>query len=147
MRIYLDSCCLNRPFDDQTQPRIEMETGVLELLLEKIAQGRHSLCASPALVAENEQNPNQDRKEEVRDILNSAKQWVGDAPEIDARTQDLWALGFRPFDAFHVASAEAGGCDRLVTCDDQFMKIARRHAKHLKVTVTDPLSLASEVDF
>ena len=21
-KIYLDACCLNRPFDDQTQPRI-----------------------------------------------------------------------------------------------------------------------------
>jgi hypothetical protein len=25
-RIYLDACCLNRPFDDQTQPRIFLET-------------------------------------------------------------------------------------------------------------------------
>jgi len=46
-----------------------------------------------------------------------------------------------------VASAEAGGADRLVTCDDQFLKIARRHADKIKVTVTDPLRLASEDDF
>jgi predicted nucleic acid-binding protein len=147
VRIYLDLCCLNRPFDDQTQQRVAMETEVLNLLHEKIAQGRHSLCASAALVAENDQNPNKERKEEVRDILSAAKQWVGAAPEIDARTQELSALGFRPFDAFHVASAEAGGCDRLVTCDDQFLKVGRRHAKSTRVAVTDPLSLASEVDF
>ena len=26
MRIYLDNCCFNRPFDDQKQLRIELET-------------------------------------------------------------------------------------------------------------------------
>ena len=26
MRIYLDTCCLQRPLDDQTQPRIRVET-------------------------------------------------------------------------------------------------------------------------
>ena len=26
MRLYLDICCLKRPFDDQTQPRIRMES-------------------------------------------------------------------------------------------------------------------------
>jgi len=25
-RVYLDLCCLNRPFDDQTQERIRLET-------------------------------------------------------------------------------------------------------------------------
>ena len=33
MRIYLDRCCLQRPLDDQTQPRIKVETeAVLEIL-------------------------------------------------------------------------------------------------------------------
>ena len=26
MRIYLDNCCYNRPFDEQTQLRIRLET-------------------------------------------------------------------------------------------------------------------------
>ncbi|MET0031109.1 MAG: hypothetical protein ABWU14_06405 [Limnospira maxima] len=25
LRIYLDACCLNRPFDNQTQPRIALK--------------------------------------------------------------------------------------------------------------------------
>lgn len=29
MRIYLDNCCYNRPFDDQTQPRIHEETNAI----------------------------------------------------------------------------------------------------------------------
>ena len=26
MRVYLDNCCYNRPFDDQTQPSVRLET-------------------------------------------------------------------------------------------------------------------------
>jgi hypothetical protein len=35
VRIYLDACCLNRPFDDQTQARIRLEAeAVLMILME-----------------------------------------------------------------------------------------------------------------
>jgi hypothetical protein len=33
MRIYLDMCCLKRPFDDQSQPRIRLETEAVLALL------------------------------------------------------------------------------------------------------------------
>ena len=26
MRVYLDNCCYNRPFDEQTQPSVRLET-------------------------------------------------------------------------------------------------------------------------
>ena len=26
MRVYLDNCCYNRPFDEQTQPHVRLET-------------------------------------------------------------------------------------------------------------------------
>jgi hypothetical protein len=37
MKIYLDVCCLNRPFDDQTQDRIRLETEAVMLILGRIA--------------------------------------------------------------------------------------------------------------
>jgi hypothetical protein len=36
MKIYLDTCCLNRPFDDQRQARIRLESEAVTLILEKI---------------------------------------------------------------------------------------------------------------
>lgn len=32
-RIYLDVCCLNRPFDNQSQPRIALETQAILTIL------------------------------------------------------------------------------------------------------------------
>ena len=38
MRIYLDACCLNRPFDDQRQPRIRLEAEAISLILQNLHQ-------------------------------------------------------------------------------------------------------------
>jgi hypothetical protein len=41
MKPYLDGCCLNRPFDDQSQPRVRLEAeAVLSIL--KMADDRES---------------------------------------------------------------------------------------------------------
>lgn len=40
MRIYLDACCINRPFDDQIQDRIRLESEAVLLVLGHCAEGR-----------------------------------------------------------------------------------------------------------
>ena len=53
MKLYLDLCCLNRPFDDQTQPRVNLEAQAVVLILEAAEKGRHLFCNSTVLVVEN----------------------------------------------------------------------------------------------
>ena len=36
MKIYFDVCCLNRPYDDQTQDRIHLETEAIMIILKHI---------------------------------------------------------------------------------------------------------------
>jgi predicted nucleic acid-binding protein len=115
--------------------------------MERVASGRHTLSGSAALIAENEQNRDEKRKAKVRELLKQATEWIPYPSDVDPRVKSLSMLGFRGFDAHHVAAAEAGECDRLVTCDDQFLKVARRAAAKMKVAITDLLSLVSEPDF
>ncbi len=42
MKIYLDVCCLNRPFDDQTQDRIHLEAETI-LTIMKFIENRQSI--------------------------------------------------------------------------------------------------------
>ena len=35
----MDLCCLNRPFDDQSQARVALESQAVVLILEKIDRG------------------------------------------------------------------------------------------------------------
>ena len=43
MLIYLDLCCFNRPFDDQTQSRIRLETEAKLVIQQHVRDGRHQL--------------------------------------------------------------------------------------------------------
>ncbi len=45
MRVYLDNCCYNRPFDDQAQPSVRLETEAKLLIqtLMRICIGGHEM--------------------------------------------------------------------------------------------------------
>jgi predicted nucleic acid-binding protein len=64
---------------------------------------------------------------------------------LQPRTAELMSLGFKNFDAFHLACAEVGGAEVFCTCDDRLLATASRHAKRLTVRVVDPLELAQEI--
>jgi hypothetical protein len=46
--IYLDVCCLNRPFDEQTQERIRLEAEAVLFILTKFQVGDWRLLGSEA---------------------------------------------------------------------------------------------------
>jgi hypothetical protein len=144
MLVYLDICCLKRPFDDQSQTRIHLETEAVLVLLDASGQQLEFLHAA-AHDLENDQNPLPSRAAKVR-------QWLETIPRVDladdvlkARTAELMLLGFKNFDAFHLACAEAGGAETFATCDDRMQAAANRHAANLKVRVINPVDLVREV--
>jgi len=105
MLVYLDMCCLKRPFDDQTQPRIRLEAeAVLGLLAAESAALR--FVRSAALVLENQQNPIRQRAARVEQWLTEEPTWRPVATEIQNRVAELIQMGLKSFDALHVASAE-----------------------------------------
>jgi len=53
MRLYIDLCVFNRPFDYQGEERVAFETSAFIYLLEKLEKSEHSLVISEALVYEN----------------------------------------------------------------------------------------------
>jgi len=72
MVFYLDMCCIKRPFDDQSQPRIRLES---EAVLGLLAAESDSLrfVRSAALWLENEQNPLPTRAARVRRWLENPR--------------------------------------------------------------------------
>ena len=46
MRIYLDNCCFNRPFDDQTHFRIRIEAEAKLYVQDLVREGRLELAWS-----------------------------------------------------------------------------------------------------
>lgn len=143
MKLYLDICCLKRPFDDQAQPRIRIETeSVLGLL--GADPSRVVFVRSAAHDLENDQNPLTWRAERVWAWL-AERPLVEPEPGLEARTAELMANGFRGFDALHLACAEDAGVDIFVTCDDRLLAAARRSGGVLRVRVAELTDVAREV--
>lgn len=65
--IYLDACCLNRPFDDQSQDRIRLETEAVLSILNRCLLGEWQLIGSEALDYEISKMPDDDRKQKSID--------------------------------------------------------------------------------
>ncbi len=146
MKIYLNVSCLNRPFDDQEQPRIRLEAAAVGMILERVDEGRWLHVSSEMAQIEIEANPDPKRRARVHLLLPEAGNIVKLTPAIFARAAALEPLGFKPAEALHVAAAEGAAADVLLSCDDRFCRAGRRHAKRLRVSIENPMTWLNEVE-
>jgi predicted nucleic acid-binding protein len=137
LKIYLDVCCLNRPFDDHTQERIRLESEAVIIIL-----GRSktlTLMTSEIVALEISRIPDEDRRQKVMLLSSISKMDIAIDDEIISRAKDLNKIGFRSFDAFHIACAEKGQADALLTTDDHLLKKAKFHRQLIKTRLENPL--------
>ena len=73
MKIYLDMCCFNRPYDDQTQARIHLETEAKLLLQQKVKDAECDLIWSSVLDFECHNNPFEERRHAIMQWRRLAK--------------------------------------------------------------------------
>lgn len=57
MKLYLDNCCYNRPYDMQFEFKVSMETRAKLHIQEEIRAGKYELVGSYMLQYENSKNP------------------------------------------------------------------------------------------
>ena len=69
MRIYLDNCCFNRPYDDQTQMRVSLEAQAKLHVQELIKADKLELASSWFITYENANNPHDIRRKAIQTFL------------------------------------------------------------------------------
>jgi len=143
-KIYLDACCLNRPFDDQAQDRIHLEAEAVLLILTHIESGHWQWIGSEALHYEIGQIPDAERKLRVELMTIAVAQTVLIEASEEARARQLEALGFHALDALHLSCAESGGADVFLTTDDRLLRLAIRLSTQLCLRVANPLKWLQE---
>ena len=146
MSIYLDMCCLKRPFDNQIQPRLHLESEAVLWILKQVDNGRFALVNSGALKLENDRNPNLQRRSRVTELLGRTTASRQPEAEIQKRAEELGKLGFKPIDALHVASAEQSSAKVLLSCDDRLLNAAARNQAQLKISVLNPIDFVRRKD-
>lgn len=145
MKIYMDVCCLNRPFDDQNQDRIHLEAESILSILSFVEKGKWHLLNSDAILYEINKIPDTERKIKVRLVISLAKEYIRLNKKIFERAEQIQKIGVKSFDALHVACAEAGKADIFLTTDDRLLKKLRQHFDKIKVKAANPLEWIEEV--
>jgi predicted nucleic acid-binding protein len=136
MLLYLDTCCLNRPFDDQTQSRVFLETESVLAILARITSGYWRLACSAVLLYEVSRIADQTRQQGIGHLLGYAEPAQPLTSGIEQRAAQLCATGFKMMDALHLASAEALKADAFLTTDDRLL--TRAQSVPLSLPVSNP---------
>ena len=126
MRIYLDCCCLQRPLDDQTQPRIRVETEAVLAILTAAHSGDLTLLSSEALEYELSRIPDNARRNEALSLLSLTAERLAMTDEMEKMADLLETRGIGAMDAVHLAMASCAHADYFVTCDDKLVRKARK---------------------
>jgi predicted nucleic acid-binding protein len=145
MKLYLDACCLNRPFDDQRQPRIRLETEAILLILKKLEQHEWEWIGSDILKYELGQTNDLERRERLFLLAEQSHQIEKITDEILKHAEQLESSGFGSYDAIHLASAEQAKVDIFLTTDDRMRKNANRNKKLFSFVVANPVNWLEEV--
>jgi len=113
MKLYLDICVYNRPFDNQHQERIALETSAFIYILRLTSY----FCLAKDFI-----------KVDYKDL---------------GRGRYVVALGFSAMDALHLTLAEKQNVDYFITCDDSIIKLYRKHQDIMKIKVVSLLEFIS----
>jgi predicted nucleic acid-binding protein len=141
MRLYLDNCCFNRPFDDQSTLTIRLETEAKLHIQNAIRAGKYALGWSYILDYENAANPLEERRAEIQQWEELADSFVAETPVVLATMKETVAAGINPLDALHIACAQALECQYFLTVDRGILKKAAAIAK---IRVLNPIDFVLE---
>jgi predicted nucleic acid-binding protein len=143
--IYLDVCCLNRPFDDQTQERIRLESEAVETILLHIENRDWEWIGSEVTAFEVRRTEDWEKRWYLEELLALMHVMVPVQAAEESRAGELKNMGFKDADALHLACAETRESTVFLTTDDGLLKVAARHASKLRVVVRNPLRWLHEV--
>ena len=144
MIVYLDNCCYNRPFDDQTQERIHLESEAILTILKMGQLKKIIIAGSEILELEINRMPDENKKRKVLNLYKAADMHILYTDKIRKRSEEILSISkIRTFDGLHIAAAEEANADVLLTTDDKFEKMSEK--LDLKTRVVNPLRFAWEV--
>lgn len=127
MQIYMDVCCLNRPFDDLSgQARIGIEAeAVLSILRQCSESDDCILVGSDVIDSELLRMNDWEKLIKVYRLYSCAKKYLRVTPEIILRAKEIQCHGIKAFDSLHLALADACDIDLFLSTDYKLLNLAK----------------------
>ena len=144
MRIYLDCCALNRPYDDLTQMTVNLEAQAKLHIQFWIQSGKYDLVSSKILMKEIDDCPYEIRRKGITDFVeehSTIHVGPGNNQKINQMAHVIMKTGIKYKDACHIASAIIGKCDYFISTDKRLLKY---HTDALKTI--DPIQFVAEAE-
>ena len=133
MKIYLDNCCFNRPYDEQSSFSIKFETEAKLIIQDLVRENKIDLSWSYILDYENDKNPDTMRKTEIWKWKTLSSDFVIEVDEIILKAEEIVKNGLNSFDALHLACAIHAKCDYFITVDRGILKKNSIFSEYLEI--------------
>ncbi len=137
LKIYFDTCCYCRPFDEQSQEKIKTQTLAIFEIFELARKDELIICTSAAVNYEISQIAEPLSRTLVKLYHKKAKLLIELSSVITSRVNEIIALSFKSFDAIHLAFAENENAT-FITTDERLKKKADKQRKNLIIDVVYP---------
>ena len=121
LKVYLDNCCFNRPYDDQNNLLVFLETEAKLFIQDLIHTEKLLLVWSFVLEYENDANPFDERKRSIAVWKHLSAIDCDLCDEIADTARNLLTIGLRQKDASHIACAIYAGADFFITTDKKIL--------------------------
>jgi predicted nucleic acid-binding protein len=141
-RIYLDNCCFNRPYDDQTPIKIWLETQAKLHIQGLVYDNKIEIVWSFMLKFENSRSIFDSQKKAIARWEDLSSCFIEKSEEIMAIAKEIVATNVKEADAVHVACAIAGNCDYFITVDKRLLKY-----KDKRILIYNPIEFINNIIF
>lgn len=139
----MDNCCFNRPFDDQANIRIKLESDAKLYIQEKIINKEIELAWSYIIDYENQFNPFEERRNTIDKWKSHAVIDIVETDVVINNAESIQKLDTKSKDALHVACAIEAKCDYFLSTDDSLLK---KLSDFDKIEVLNPLSFLTVLE-
>lgn len=148
MNIYLDMNVYYRPFDDQSQPRIELESKAIEIVFRLMERWQYKVFWSYMLEYENSSNQFKEESEDIKAIADIICSNIIEWNESIDETAKIIVekSNAKNKDALHLACAINTGCEYFITCDNKFIRTINYNREDLQ-NILGTIKLVNPVDF
>jgi predicted nucleic acid-binding protein len=122
IKMYLDNCVYNRPYDDQIQPKVAIETLAKLHIQELVLKREIDIVWSYILKFENSRNVFAAKRAAIAQWEKISVSFVQKSDSVTALARHIAASGMKPVDSLHIACAITAQCNYLITVDKRMLK-------------------------
>ena len=144
LKLYLDNCCYNRPFDNLKQEKINLEANAIENIFRKHINKELEIYKSRVIDFEISKIKSDNKRRQVEDLYDAMELIEIDySEEIKQRAIELRQYNIKDMDSLHLACAESKDVDYFITTDRLLINASKR--ANLKIKVINPIEFIMEV--